>query len=155
MLAIGDVTPDLTGVTGTDTAIHLHDLHGNFVVVYFYPKDNTTGCTREAQNFASLHTAFVQRTAVVLGVSRDSLKAHANFKEKFALPFALISDNDETWCRTFDVIHDKQLYGRRYVGIVRSTFLIDPKGKLRREWRNVKVAGHAEAVLNALDAEHK
>ncbi len=154
MLKIGDKIPNLTGATATDAVIRLHDLHGKFVVVYFYPKDNTTGCTREAQDFASLQAAFADRNAVVLGVSRDSIKAHANFTAKFSLPFALISDSDETWCRAFDVIHEKQLYGRHYLGIVRSTFLIDSSGKLNHEWRNVKVSGHAQAVLDMLDSQH-
>lgn len=151
MLKIGDKIPNLTGATATDVVIRLHALHGKFVVVYFYPKDNTTGCTREAQDFANLHAAFADRNAVVFGISRDSIKAHANFSAKFALPFPLISDGDETWCRAFDVIHEKQLYGRHYLGIVRSTFLIDPQGKLSQEWRNVKVCGHAQAVLDKLD----
>jgi peroxiredoxin Q/BCP len=153
MLKIGDKIPSLTGATATDVVIRLHDLRGKFVVVFFYPKDNTTGCTREAQDFANLHAEFVDRNAVVLGVSRDSIKSHANFTAKFSLPFTLISDGHELWCRTFDVIHEKQLYGRHYLGIVRSTFLIDPRGKLNYEWRNVKVSGHAEAVLDMLDSQ--
>ncbi len=155
MLKIGDKIPNLTGAIASDVVIRLHDLHGKFVIVYFYPKDNTTGCTREAQDFASLYAAFTDRHAVVLGVSRDSIKAHVNFSAKFALPFRLISDGDETWCRAFNVIHEKQLYGRHYLGIVRSTFLIDPNGKLNHEWRNVKVSGHAQAVLDMLDIQRR
>lgn len=152
MLKPGAKVPDLRGQTA-DGEIRLRDLRGKSVVVYFYPKDNTTGCTREAQDFRDLHKSFAKRDAVVLGVSRDSLKSHENFRAKQALTFALVADTDETWCKAFDVIHEKVLYGKRYLGVVRSTFLIDADGRLRREWRGVKVPGHAAAVLEALDAE--
>ena len=150
----GDKIPDLSGA-GTSGEIPLRKLKGKFVVVYFYPKDNTTGCTREAQDFRDLHRDFGKRGAIVLGVSRDSLKSHEGFRKKQALPFDLVADTDETWCRAFDVIHDKVLYGRHYLGVVRSTFLIGPDGRLLREWRGVKVPGHAAAVLDALDAARK
>ena len=150
----GDKIPDLSGA-GTSGEICLRKLKGKFIVVYFYPKDNTTGCTREAQDFRDLQKDFGKRGAVVLGVSRDSLKSHEGFRKKQALPFDLVADADETWCRAFDVIHDKVLYGRHYLGVVRSTFLIGPDGRLLREWRGVKVPGHAAAVLDALDAERK
>jgi thioredoxin-dependent peroxiredoxin len=152
MLKLGDKVPDLRG-QATDGDVRLRDLKGKFVVVYFYPKDNTTGCTREAQDFRDLQKSFARHGASVLGVSRDSLKSHENFHAKQALTFALVADTDESWCRVFDVIHEKVLYGRRYLGVVRSTFLIGPDGRLRREWRGVKVPGHAAAVLEALDAE--
>jgi peroxiredoxin Q/BCP len=152
MLKLGDKVPDLRGQT-TDGEVRLRDLKGKFVVVYFYPKDNTPGCTREAQDFRDLHKAFVKKGARILGVSRDSLKAHDNFRTKQTLTFPLVTDPDESWCRVFDVIHEKVLYGRRFLGIVRSTFLIGPDGRLRREWRGVKVPGHATAVLEALDAD--
>ncbi|HEX6833198.1 MAG TPA: peroxiredoxin [Rudaea sp.] len=145
----GDKIPDLRGETD-DGEIRLKDFKGQYVVVYFYPKDNTTGCTREAQDFRDLQRDFAKRNAVILGVSRDSAKSHAGFRAKQKLSFALVADADETWCRAFDVIHEKSLYGRKYVGVVRSTFLIGPDGKLRREWRNVKVPGHAAAVLEAV-----
>lgn len=152
MLKPGDKIPDLRGQTA-DGEIRLRDFRGQSVVVYFYPKDNTTGCTREAQDFRDLHKQFAKRGAVVLGVSRDSLKSHENFIRKQALTFALVADADEIWCRAFDVIHEKVLYGRRYLGVVRSTFLIGPDARLRREWRGVKVPGHAAEVLQALDAK--
>ena len=152
MLKPGKPVPALKAAT-TSGEIRLRDLHGQFVVVYFYPKDNTSGCTREAQDFRDLAAKFKKHNAVIVGVSRDSLKSHENFRAKHALPFDLIADTDETWCRAFDVIHEKKLYGKAYVGIVRSTFLIGPDSKLRHEWRGVKVPGHAEQVLAALAAE--
>jgi peroxiredoxin Q/BCP len=150
----GDKIPDLSG-NGTGGDVALRKLKGKFVIVYFYPKDNTTGCTREAQDFRDLHKDFAKRGTVVLGVSRDSLKSHEGFRHKQALAFDLIADADETWCRAFDVIHEKVLYGRRYLGVVRSTFLFGPDGKLLQEWRGVKVPGHAAAVLAAVDAERQ
>jgi thioredoxin-dependent peroxiredoxin len=152
MLKLGDKIADLRGQT-TDGEVRLRSLKGKFVVVYFYPKDSTTGCTREAQDFRDLYKTFVKMGADVLGVSRDPLKSHDSFRAKQALPFTLVSDADESWCHAFDVIHEKVLYGRRYLGIVRSTFLIDPEGRLRREWRGIKVPGHAAAVLEALGEE--
>jgi len=152
MVKIGNLVPDLRGES-TAGPVRLRDLRGQAVVVYFYPKDATPGCTLEAQEFRDLGAKFARRDAVVLGVSRDSLAAHEKFRAKQKLTFALVSDADETWCRAFDVIHEKVLYGKRHLGVVRSTFLIGPDGRLRREWRGVKVAGHAAAVLEALDAE--
>jgi peroxiredoxin Q/BCP len=148
----GDKIPDLRGAIGDNTEIRLRELKGKFVVVYFYPKDATPGCTLEAQDFRDLHKEFAKRDAVVLGVSRDSLKSHGNFRQKQALTFELVADADEAWCRAFDVIHEKVLYGKRHLGVVRSTFLIGPDGKLKREWRGVSVKGHAAEVLAALDA---
>jgi len=153
-MKIGDKIPDLSAAA-TSGEVSLRKLKGKFIVVYFYPKDNTTACTREAQDFRDLHKEFAKRNAVVLGVSRDSVKSHAGFRQKQALAFDLVSDPDETWCRVFDVIHEKVLYGRRYLGVVRSTFLIGTDGRLKREWRGVKVPGHAAGVLEALDAERK
>lgn len=151
MIEIGKTAPNLRG-TSTAGEIRLRDLRGHPVVVYFYPKDATPGCTREAQDFRDLAKAFARHKAVVLGVSRDSLAAHENFRDQQKLVFALVSDPDETWCRAFDVIHEKVLYGRKFLGIVRSTFLIGADGKLLREWRGVKVPGHAQAVLEAVEA---
>jgi len=125
---------------------------GEKLVVYFYPKDMTSGCTLESQNFRDLSPAFKKAKTRIVGVSRDSEKSHEKFKAKEKLPFDLYSDADEALCKAFDVIHEKSLYGRRYLGIVRSTFLIDDKGVLRQEWRNVKVPGHAEQVLEAARA---
>jgi peroxiredoxin Q/BCP len=149
MIAVGQTVPDLRGVS-TAGAVRLRDLRGRPVVVYFYPKDHTPGCTREAQEFRDLAAEFARHDAVVLGVSRDSLAAHESFRTKHKLTFALVSDPDEVWCKAFDVIREKVLYGRRHLGVVRSTFLIGPDGRLRREWRGVKVPGHAAAVLAAL-----
>ena len=149
-MKIGDKIPDLRGKTGEGDDIRLRDQKGQFVVVYFYPKDSTPGCTLEAQDFRDLHKDFGKRGAVVFGVSRDSQKSHCNFKEKQSLNFDLISDVDEAWCKAFDVIHEKVLYGKRHLGVVRSTFLIGPDGRLLREWRGVKVAGHAAEVLAAI-----
>jgi peroxiredoxin Q/BCP len=152
MPAIGKKIPALKGITGDGNELKLSDYRGQWLVVYFYPKDSTPGCTNEARDFRDLHAEFRRRHAQVIGVSRDSPKSHANFAAKQELPFPLVSDADETWCRAFDVIHEKVLYGKRHLGIVRSTFLIDPDGKLAREWRGVKVAGHAQAVLDAIPA---
>ena len=121
---------------------------GHPVVLYFYPKDNTPGCTTEGANFRDLHKAFAKVGAVVAGVSRDSPKSHDGFKAKMGFPFDLISDEDEALCKQFDVIKMKNMYGRQVRGIVRSTFVIDGAGKLAREWRNVKVPGHAQEVLD-------
>lgn len=128
----------------------LDQARGKWLVLYFYPKDATSGCTVEAHDFRELHEKFRRAGALVLGVSRDSLKSHDKFRDKESLPFHLLSDTDEKLCRLFDVIHEKSLYGRKYMGIERSTFLIDGSGVLRREWRKVKVAGHVQEVFEAL-----
>jgi thioredoxin-dependent peroxiredoxin len=125
------------------------DAAGRKLVIYFYPKDMTSGCTRESQDFRDLYSAFRKAGVDVVGVSRDSVKSHDKFTEKEKLPFPLLSDEDEKLCKLFDVIHEKSLYGRKYLGIERSTFLLDGTGILRREWRKVKVPGHAEEVLEA------
>ena len=145
---VGDFTADATG----EKKIRLKDLRGKNVVIYFYPKDSTPGCTTEGRDFSALHGKFKRAGTVILGVSRDSLSSHEKFKEKQGFPFDLLSDPEETLCRKFDVIQEKSLYGRKFMGVVRSTFLIDAEGKLRREWRNVKVTGHAEEVLEAVKA---
>lgn len=155
MVKIGSRVPKLSGAANGGNTVKLAELSGKFVVVYFYPKDNTSGCTREAQDFRDAAAQFGKRGAVILGVSRDSVKSHDGFAAKHGLPYALVADTDEAWCKAFDVIREKTLYGRKYIGIVRSTFLIDPDGRLRREWRNVKVPGHAAAVLAAIDEERK
>jgi thioredoxin-dependent peroxiredoxin len=152
MPEIGEPMPSLVGTTGEGHELTLDSLRGKWLVIYFYPKDSTPGCTTEAGDFRDLYPAFRQRTAEVIGVSRDSVKSHANFALKQALPFPLVSDPDEQWCRAFDVIHEKVLYGKRHLGVVRSTFLIDPQGKLAQAWRGVKVAGHAQAVLDTIPA---
>jgi len=146
------VVADFTADATRNKRIRLKDLRGQNVVLYFYPKDSTPGCTTEGRDFASLHARFRGQKTVILGVSRDSIASHEKFRDKQAFPFDLISDPDETLCKAFDVIREKTLYGRKFMGIVRSTFLIDRAGKLRREWRNVKVAGHADEVLEAVKA---
>jgi peroxiredoxin Q/BCP len=127
----------------------LQDSAGRKLVIYFYPKDMTSGCTRESQDFRDLHGAFRKAGTDIVGVSRDSVKSHDKFIDKEHLPFPLLSDADEKLCKLFDVIQEKSLYGRKYLGIERSTFLLDGTGVLRREWRKVKVPGHAEEVLEA------
>jgi peroxiredoxin Q/BCP len=144
------VVADFTASATRDKDIRLKDLRGQNVVLYFYPKDSTPGCTTEGRDFASLHNKFRRQKTVILGVSRDSVASHEKFRAKQEFPFDLISDPDEKLCKAFDVIHEKSLYGRKFMGIVRSTFLIDKDGKLREEWRKVKVKGHAEAVLDAV-----
>jgi thioredoxin-dependent peroxiredoxin len=130
----------------------LSDFRGQSVVLYFYPKDNTPGCTTEGEQFRDLYPAFVKAGAVVAGISRDSIKSHEGFKAKMAFPFELISDADEALCVRFDVIKMKNMYGKQVRGIERSTFLIDRDGKVAREWRKVKVDGHAQEVLEAVQA---
>lgn len=152
MPEIGKKPPPLKGVTGDGGELSLASLKGQWIVVYFYPRDSTPGCTTEAKDFRDLHPSFRKRHTQVIGVSRDSQKSHASFAAKQELPFPLVSDADESWCHAFDVIHEKVLYGKRHMGIVRSTFLIDPDGKLVREWRGVKVPGHAQTVLDAIPA---
>jgi len=119
------------------------------LVIYFYPRDMTSGCTREAGDFRDLQAAFRRAGVQVVGISRDSVASHDKFAARESLPFPLLSDADETVCRLFDVIKQKILYGRKYIGVERSTFLLDGSGRLRQEWRKVKVPGHAEEVLEA------
>ena len=145
---VADFKADATG----DQQIHLKDLRGKNVVLYFYPKDSTPGCTTEGRDFSAMHSKFKRAKTVILGVSRDSIASHEKFKEKQGFPFDLLSDPDERLCKQFDVIHEKSLYGRKFMGVVRSTFLIDAEGTLRQEWRKVKVKGHAEEVLEAVKA---
>jgi len=135
--------------TGGET-FSLSAAKGNNLVVYFYPKDSTPGCTLEGQDFRDNYSKFRRNKTLVVGVSRDSLATHEKFRTKQDFPFALLSDTDETLCRLFDVIREKNMYGRKVMGIERSTFLIDASGKLRREWRKVKVDGHVDEVLEAV-----
>ncbi len=144
------VVANFKAVATRNKTIQLKDLRGQNVVIYFYPKDSTPGCTLEGQDFRDLHARFRRQKTIVLGVSRDSLASHEKFRAKQEFPFDLISDPDETLCSQFDVIHEKTLYGRKFMGVVRSTFLIDAAGKLRAEWRKVKVKGHAVEVLDAV-----
>ncbi len=149
-VAIDKRVPELKGTTDSGAILDLNSLLGTSVVIYFYPRDATPGCTTEAGDFRALYKKFRKLNCEILGVSRDSVASHARFRAKQELPFHLIADTDETWCKTFDVIHEKVLYGKRHLGVVRSTFLVDPKGVLRAEWRAVKVPGHAAAVLKHL-----
>ncbi|MFD3302625.1 peroxiredoxin [Aquipseudomonas alcaligenes] len=146
---------DFSAAATSGQQISLSALKGQQVVIYFYPKDSTPGCTTEGQDFRDQHAAFQAANTVVFGVSRDGMKSHENFKCKQAFPFELISDKDETLCQLFDVIKLKKLYGKEYLGIDRSTFLIDAQGVLRREWRGVKVPGHVDEVLAAAQALNK
>jgi thioredoxin-dependent peroxiredoxin len=122
---------------------------GKKLVIYFYPKDMTSGCTRESQDFRDLYGAFRKAGTQVVGVSRDSVASHDKFAQRESLPFPLLADSDEKVCKLFDVIKQKSLYGRKYLGVERSTFLLDGTGRVRQEWRKVKVPGHAEEVLEA------
>ncbi len=142
--------PDFELPATGDQTISLSGLKGKKVVLYFYPKDSTPGCTREGQDFRDLYEQFEALNTVILGVSRDSVKSHENFKAKQEFPFDLLSDKEETLCGIFDVIKEKNMYGRKVMGIVRSTFLIDEEGVLRQEWRKVKVPGHVAEVLEAV-----
>lgn len=149
-IALDQAVPDFEIPSTGEKTIKLADLRGKYVVLYFYPKDNTPGCTQEGQAFRDNINQFAQHNSVVLGVSRDSVKVHEGFKCKQEFPFDLLSDQDEKLCQIFDVIKMKNMYGKQVRGIERSTFLIDPEGVLVREWRKVKVKEHCQEVLNAL-----
>ncbi|MBB87835.1 MAG: peroxiredoxin [Xanthomonadales bacterium] len=146
----GQPAPDFSAPATGDQTLSLSDFQGKTLVLYFYPKDNTPGCTQEGQDFRDLHAEFQAAGAQILGVSRESIRSHENFKAKFEFPFELLSDPDETLCKAYDVMKEKNMYGRKYMGVERSTFVIDPQGMLRHEWRKVKVKGHAQAVLDAV-----
>jgi peroxiredoxin Q/BCP len=150
-VALDKKVPDFTA-DATGGEVKLSALKGKHVVLYFYPKDNTPGCTTEGMDFASAHAKFRRAGAVIYGVSRDSLKSHEGFKAKMGFPFDLISDADESLCTAFGVIKMKNMYGKQVRGIERSTFLIDAAGVLRREWRGVKVPNHVADVLTAVQA---
>jgi len=142
--------PTFSFVSTNETLGKLKDLIGYKVVLFFYPRDNTPGCTSEALDFKSKIRSFKNQNTVILGVSRDSLKSHVKFIEKYKLPFDLISDEDENICSIFDVMKEKNMYGKKVMGIERSTFIIDEKGKVVKIWRKVKVPGHVEEVLSAI-----
>ena len=149
-IALGKKVPDFTLPSTGGGPLKLSSLKGKHVVLYFYPKDDTPGCTLEGQDFNAKLAKFARKNTVVLGVSRDSLKSHDRFCDKFGFRFELLSDEDEKVCTLFGVVKEKNMYGRKVWGIERSTFLIDPKGVLQQEWRKVQVQGHADAVLEAL-----
>ncbi len=147
---IGDKTPKLSLSATNDKTIDLSKIKNKNIVVYFYPKDSTPGCTTEGQNFRDHHKNFESLDTVIFGVSRDSIKSHERFKEKQEFPFDLISDPDELLCKAFDVIKLKKLYGREYMGIERSTFLFNKKGELVNQWRKIRVKGHVDLVLETV-----
>ena len=149
-IEVGDKAPDFTLPADGGATVSLKKLKGHPVVVYFYPKDDTPGCTMEAQAFAGAHKKFAKAGAVLVGISKDSVKRHDNFKKKYGLPFTLASDEDGAVCEAFGVWVQKKLYGREYMGIERATFLIDAEGKVARVWHKVKVKGHADEVLDAV-----
>jgi peroxiredoxin Q/BCP len=151
-VSIGKKVPNFELPATGEKTIKLSELKGKKVVIYFYPKDSTPGCTTEGQDFRDNHNKFKRANTIILGVSRDSIKSHENFKTKQEFPFDLLSDKEETLCALFDVIKEKNMYGKKVMGIERSTFLIDDKGVLRAEWRKLKVAGHVEEVLAAAKA---
>ena len=151
-VAIDQPVDDFQIPATSEKTVSLSQLKGKQVVIYFYPKDSTPGCTTEGQGFRYHYAEFQAANTEVFGVSRDSLKSHENFKAKQGFPFELLSDKDEALCQLFDVIKLKKLYGKEYLGVDRSTFLIDKDGVLRHEWRGVKVPGHVEAVLEQAKA---
>lgn len=146
---VGQSVPDFRAES-TAGPVSLSDYAGRYLVLYFYPKDNTPGCTAESMDFRDRHDDFVAAGAAILGVSRDSIRSHEGFKAKLGLPFELVSDGDEALCNAFGVIKQKNMYGKQVRGIERSTFLIGPTGTLLREWRGLKVPGHVDEVLAAI-----
>lgn len=146
-IQIGDLIPDLTVATTQNEALKLRELAGKNLVLYFYPKDNTPGCTTQGQTFRDHYQAFLDANTEILGVSRESIRSHNNFINKHEFPFDLISDPEETLCNAMDVIKEKNMYGKKYMGIERSTFIFDTEGKLIHEVRKVKVKGHVEEML--------
>ena len=148
-LSIGDSLPPLT-LASDAGHIELESYYGKKLVIYFYPKDNTPGCTIEGQEFTALHDQFRAAGAEIIGISRDSVKSHEHFIRKFSFTFPLLSDPDETACKAFGVIKEKSLYGRKFFGVNRSTFLFDENGILRKAWHSVKARGHASEVLQAV-----
>ena len=150
MLDVGDKLPRMTLKDDTGAAVSTGSLADEYLVLYFYPKDDTPGCTNEAGQFRDAIKAFAKKKARIVGVSRDSVTAHAKFKDKYDLPFALLADTESALCDAFGVIGEKSLYGKKYRGIIRSTFLIDAKGKILKVWPKVKVPGHAAEVLASI-----
>ena len=147
-IALNQPIPEFSFTATSQINKKLSDLRGKHIVIYFYPKDNTPGCTSESKDFTAQHVQFEQANTVIFGVSKDSLASHEKFKAKYSMPFELISDLDESICKLFDVIKLKNFMGKRYMGIERSTFVIDANGILRQEWRKVKVNGHVDVVLS-------
>lgn len=146
-MEIGKKVPAFKAPATSETTVQLTKLKGKKIILYFYPKDDTSGCTREGEDFRDNYKKFRRAGVEIFGISRDSLKSHEKFKDKYDFPFELISDEDEELCSLFDVMKMKSMYGKKYRGIERSTFVIDDKGKLAKEWRKVKVPGHVDEVL--------
>ncbi|HEU5337798.1 MAG TPA: peroxiredoxin [Sulfuricaulis sp.] len=146
----GKPVPDVEMLISGGKKLRLHDLKGKYAVLYFYPKDDTPGCTLEGQDFRDKHAQFKKLKTVIVGVSRDSLASHEKFKAKFKFPFELVADENEKLCKLFDVIREKSLYGKKYLGVDRSTFILDQDGVLRREFRGVKVKGHVDEVIEEI-----
>ena len=151
-ISTGDLIPDLTVVTTQNEALKLRDLKGKNLILYFYPKDNTPGCTTQGQNFRDHYQTFLDANTEILGVSRESIRSHNNFINKYEFPFDLISDPDEVLCNAMDVIKEKNMYGKKYMGIERSTFIFDTDGKLIHEVRKVKVKTHVEEMLSFIQS---
>lgn len=151
-LTLGQNLPDFTAEATSNQQVTLSALKGKKAVIYFYPKDSTPGCTTQGGDFRDLYSAFQAANTEIFGISRDSIKSHENFKAKQSFPFELISDKDEALCKIFDVLKLKMMFGKEHMGIERSTFLIDEEGKLIQEWRKVKVPGHVQQVLEAVQA---
>ena len=149
---VGTKAPIFKGECTSNKTADLSTLKGKKVVLYFYPKDSTPGCTTEGQDFRDLYKKFTKANTIIFGISRDSLPSHEKFKENQSFPFELISDPNEKICNQYNVIKEKNMYGRKYMGIDRSTFLINEKGKLIKEWRKVKVKGHVEEVLKEVES---
>jgi len=147
---LNDSLPNLTVATTQNDSFELNSTRGKNLVLYFYPKDNTPGCTQEGKDFADAYSEFGALNTEILGVSKDSIKKHCNFIEKYQFPFDLIADEEEVLCKALDVIKEKNMYGRKYMGIERSTFVFDSEGTLKAEFRKVRVKGHVEAVLDAV-----
>lgn len=151
MLKIGNNAPNFTALIGDNNSISLSELVGKFVVLYFYPKDDTPGCTIEAQDFSRLKPEFEKRNAIIIGVSKDNLTSHDNFKKKYGLECALASDANSNLCEQYEVLGEKSIFGKKYMGIERTTFLIDREGKIAHIWQKVQVKGHAEEVLKQIE----
>jgi peroxiredoxin Q/BCP len=147
---LNNKVPNFTATITDKSQIKLSNYLGKNIVIYFYPRDNTPGCTKEGEEFRDNHQSFKDNNTVILGVSKDSVSSHNKFSSKYNFPFDLISDENEKVCKLFNVIKEKSMYGRKYMGIERSTFIINTKGKLTHEWRKVKVKGHVEEVLKII-----
>lgn len=152
MVELGKPLPDFSAQATSESEVTRESIAGKNVIFYFYPKDNTPGCTTEGQEFRDAYDELDAANTIVFGISKDSMRTHENFKAKHAFPFELISDPDEAFCKLFDVIKLKKLYGKEYMGIERSTFLVDTDGVLQKEWRKVKVKGHVAEVVEAAKA---